>query len=91
MTTTTETMSTAELAALKRRVAAQPERGAGRALLRTVVYVLRQLAGALAIIALVWLVVMLFQHAQFVAFSLAGVLLALGGAALFVRNRSFSH
>jgi Na+/melibiose symporter-like transporter len=92
VTTTTKTMmSTGELAGLERTITAEPERGVARTLLSTVEYVVRQLAGSLAIIVLVWLVVMLFRHAQTVAFVLAGVVLALGGAALFVRNRSLSR
>jgi hypothetical protein len=89
VTTPTETMmSTGKLAGRERAITAVPERRPGRALLSTAVYVLRQLVGSLAIIVLVWLVVMLFRHVQAVAFVLAGVALALGMAALFVRDRS---
>ena len=89
MTTTTETMmSTGELAGLERAITAEPERGAVQAVLTTGVYAARQLAGSLAIIALVWLVVMLFRHVQTVAFLLLGVVLVLGGVAMFVRNQS---
>jgi hypothetical protein len=74
MTTTTRTMaSTGELASYEQAIPAQPERGARPALITTAVYAGRQLAGALAIIALVWLVVMLFKHVQHVAFVLAGL------------------
>jgi hypothetical protein len=81
-------MSTGAPGGLDRTITAKPQRGAGRALLSTAVYALRQLAGSAAIIAVVWLVVMLFRHAQPVAFALAGVVLVLGRAAMFVRNRS---
>jgi hypothetical protein len=53
--------------------------------------VLRQLAGCLAIIVLVWLAVILYRHLQPVALVLAGLVLVLGGVALFVRNRSLSR
>jgi hypothetical protein len=52
---------------------------------------MRQLAGSVAVIALVWLVVMLFRHVQVVAFVLLALVLVLGGVALFVRNRSLSR
>jgi hypothetical protein len=88
MTTTTDTLtSTGELAGRERAITAEPEQGAGRALLSATAYVLRQLAGALAIIVLVWLVIMLFRHVQAVAFVLTGVVLATGAVGLFVGNR----
>jgi hypothetical protein len=92
VTTTTETIiSTGELVDRERATTATPERGAGRAVLGTVAYVLRQLAGAFAIIVLVWLAVMLYRHLQPVALVLAGGGLVFGLVALFVRNRSLSR
>ena len=89
MTATSETrLTTGQLADRERGVTPEPERGVGRALLSNARYVLRQLAGCLAIIVLVWLGVMLFRHLQIVALVLAGVVLVLGCAALFVRNQS---
>ena len=88
MTTGTKMTTTGELAGRKRALTVESERGTGGALLRTAGSVARQLAGALAIIVLVWLVVMLFRHLQAVALVLAGVVLAVGGLTLFVRNRS---
>jgi hypothetical protein len=92
VTTTTKTMmGTGELVGLEQTITAESERGDARALLSTVAYVVRQLVYSLAVIVLVWLAIMLFRHVQVVALVLAGVLLALGGAALFVRNRSLSR
>lgn len=84
----TQTMVSTGEAGLKRAKTAEPERGAGQALLSTSVYVGRQLAGSLAIIVVVWLAVMLFRHVQVLAFVLAAAVLVLGGGTLFVRNRS---
>jgi hypothetical protein len=81
-------MGTGELADRERVITAEPEPRIGRAALSTAGYVLRQLAGVLAIIALVWLTVMLFRHVQAVALVLTGAVLVLGGLALFLRNRS---
>ena len=92
MTTTTETIvSAGELADRPPATTATPERGIGRALLDNAAFVLRQLAGCLAIILLVWLAVMLYRHLQPVALVLTGVLLVVGGVALFVRNRSLTR
>jgi hypothetical protein len=92
VTTTTEMIvSTGELADRETATTATPERRIGRALLGNTAYVLRQLAGCLAIIVLVWLAVMLYRHLQPVALVLTGVLLVLGGVALFVRNRSLAR
>ena len=88
MTTATDMTTTGELAGRERATTVGPERGAGRALLSTAAYVAGQLAGALAIVVIVWLVVMLFRHVQTVAFVLAGVVAAFGLVALFVRNRN---
>src|ERR1700751_3256208 len=77
VTTATEMTTTGQLAGDERATPGQPAPGAGRAVLRTVAYVLRQLAGALGIIVLVWLLVMLFRHLQVVAFVVAGLALAL--------------
>jgi hypothetical protein len=81
-------MDTGHLAVRERAISAEPGHGAGHALLGSAGFVGRQLGGALAIIVLVWLVVMLFRHVSAVAYALAGVVLVLGGAALFVRNQS---
>ena len=88
VTTATEMTTTGELAGRERATPGQPAPGAGRAVLSTVAYVMRQLAAALGIIVLVWLVVMLFRHLQVVAFVVAGLVLASGAMALVVRNRS---
>ena len=84
----TQTMASTGDAGLERVITAEPERGLGRGLLRTAAFVGRQLAGSLAIIVVVWLMVMLFRHVQVLAFVLAAAVLALGGGTLFVRNRS---
>jgi hypothetical protein len=81
-------MSTGKLAGPEQAVIAEPQRRAGRALLSATFYVSRQLAGSLAIIVIVWLVVMPFRHVQAVALALAGVGLAVGMVALFARDRS---
>jgi hypothetical protein len=86
MTATQTMVSTGEVG-LELAKPAEPQRGIGRSLLNTAVYVGRQLAGALAIIVAVWLVVMLFRHVQVVAFVLAAAVLAIGGTTMFVRNR----
>ena len=71
-------------------IGAEPRRGVGRAVLGNIAYILRQLGGVVAFIVVVWLAVMLFRHVQAVAIALAGLVLVIGGAALFVRNRSLS-
>jgi hypothetical protein len=92
VTTTTERIvSTGGFANRERATTDTPDRGIGPALLGNAAYVLRQLAGCLAIIVLVWLAVMLYRHLQPVALVLTGVLLVLGGVALFVRNRSLAR
>jgi hypothetical protein len=88
VTAATEMTTTGKLAGRERATPGQPAPGVGRAVLSTVAYVMRQLAGALATIVLVWLVVMLFRHLQVVAFVVAGLALASGAMALVVRNRS---
>ena len=55
VTTATEMTTTGELAGRERATPGQPAPGAGRAVLNTVAYVMRQLAAALGIIVLVWL------------------------------------
>jgi hypothetical protein len=60
-----------QLADRERPFTAEPKVGAGRAALSTAAYVLRQLAGCLVFIVLVWLAVMLYRHAQAVAIGLA--------------------
>jgi len=92
VTTTTEpTRTTGQLADHERAATAGPERETGRPRRDIVTYALRQLAGCLAVIVCVWLVVMLYRHVQPVALGLTGVVLAGGGVALFVRNRSLSQ
>ena len=88
MTTTPETMtSTGQLAGRDGTITAERDRGAGRAVLSTAVYAVVQLAQALAVVVVVWLVVLLFVHLQTVAFVLAGVLLAAVAVSLFVGDR----
>jgi hypothetical protein len=89
LTTGTERlMSTGELAGRGRAIGGESEHGIGRKVLGTAVYVLRQLAGCLAAIVVVWLAVMLFRHAQAAALGLAVVILAGAGTTLFMRDRS---
>ena len=86
--TATQTMVSTGEAGLERPVTREPDRGMSGGLLRTATFVGRQLAGSLAIVLLVWLVVMLFRHVQVLAFVLAAVAVALGAVTLFVRNQS---
>lgn len=60
-------------------------------MLDSAAYVVRQLAGCLVIIVFVWLAVILYRHLQPVALVLTALVLVLGGAALFVRNRRISR
>ncbi|HZO78201.1 MAG TPA: hypothetical protein VFB39_09175 [Solirubrobacteraceae bacterium] len=86
--TATQTMVGTGETGLERARTVEPEGGLGRSLLSTVFFVGRQLAGSLAIIVAVWLVVMLFKHVQVLAIILAAAVVALGGGTLIVRNRS---
>lgn len=86
--TATQTMVSTEEAGLERARTAEPEQGVGRSALNMAGFVGRQLLGSLAIIAVVWLVVMLFRHVQVLAYVLAAAVLVLGGGTLFVRNRN---
>jgi hypothetical protein len=65
--------------------------GVGQALKSNVTYCLRTLAGAVVAIVVVWIVAMLFKHVHTVAYVLAGIAVALGAVALFIRNRELAR
>jgi hypothetical protein len=92
MATETESMITSEqLFGTAGATQSGDGRGIGQALKSNVTYCLRTLAGALVAIVVVWIVAMLFKHVQTLAYVLAGVVVALGAVALFVRNRNLAR